>query len=106
MRCAESRVETREDRRQKAVAAHRVKDARLAEQIDEDDAGDAADRADVDDGRQPFHTGGLYGESDRRWHVQLRVRNESSHHQTNGDVEHGADRERREDSKWDGPTRI
>ena len=94
------RMDLAEHRRQQAVLRHRVEDARLAEEHDENHRGQAGDRADLHDGPEPRETRArrVDADRDRVGHVELGVLDDAREHERHRDVEHGADGERAEDA--------
>jgi hypothetical protein len=89
-RCAEGRVDLLEQRRQQAVARHRVEDARLRHDHHENDAGESCNRTDLDEWPQPGQTGCVDRIGDRggpRDRIfQVGIIDDSSQHASHGDV--------------------
>jgi hypothetical protein len=101
VRGLEARMHPREHLRQEAVARHRVEDAGLRIHQHEDHRGEADDRADLDDLREPApgraeivdHDGDGIG------NVELVVGHEQGHDRRHQHVDDGADDQRADDAE-------
>src|ERR1700731_4097327 len=89
----------RRERRQEAVARHRIQDPRLAEQEHQNDRTQPKNRAELDDGGEPAKADGIGADRDRVGHVQSVERHDAGNDDADQHIEEGADRERSEDGE-------
>src|SRR5436853_1390627 len=97
---AEPRVDSAGPGPEQAVARHRVEDARLAEQHDENHGADAQDRAEIDrEANPPGSADPLHRVRHRSREVELTVGDYAHQHGRHPDVQQRANREGAEDAE-------
>src|SRR6266550_4204214 len=89
-----------ENRRQQAVARHRIEYARLSHEHDQHDRSETRNGANVDDRAQPGKCRpGLFDRHENRMrNIEVFVAGEAGHYERHQDVEHRTDGERAKDS--------
>ncbi len=73
---------------------HRIKNARLTQEPDQNHRGQAENDAELEHGREPGQPDGIDADGNRIGDVELVVGDDAGEHKAHGDIEHGADDER------------